>query len=152
MRLGYSTALHPEPLTTACARIAGHGYDGVELLVDDATLASPLEIRAVLDAHGRELAAGAVVMTPERKMINPEPAVRGAAAAHLVAAVEFVAALGGGVVTISPGTEGTPRATCGRAAGEVVVHQRVGCRPGSRRSLRCPHRDRARVPIRDIRR
>lgn len=138
MKLGYSNSLYPESLEAACARAAACGYDGLEMLVDSATLAASHQVRSLLDEHGLSLAAGAALMTSDREIIHPDPGVRAAAISYLEAAVEFVGTLGGSVLTIAPGADGrlSPWSTAEEERAWCIEGLRAVQKLGDRQNVR----------------
>ncbi|MEZ6016510.1 MAG: sugar phosphate isomerase/epimerase family protein [Planctomycetota bacterium] len=78
-------------------RLRAHGYDGAELPVVDATDAELAAMRRALDAEG--LAATAVgFAVADANPLDPDPAARRKAVAHLARLAEKSAALGAGVL------------------------------------------------------
>jgi len=83
-----------EPLAETAARLAGFGYDGLELK-GDLELYDPAEVRAILDDHGLEVLS----LTPEDvDLPHPDAEVRTEAVDYYLRLLDFAAAVGAPMV------------------------------------------------------
>ncbi len=79
-----------EPLAETAARLAGFGYDGVELK-GDLELYDPAEVKAILDDHGLAVLS----LTPEDvDLPHPDAEVRAKAVDYYLRLLDFAAEMG----------------------------------------------------------
>ena len=98
MTIAASTWLWVSPLTTGAAesllpRIAGMGFDAVELPVEDPALLDPARIRALAADHGLGLSVCGV-FGPGRDLTHADAAVRNATLDYLRTCLDFAAEVG----------------------------------------------------------
>jgi D-psicose/D-tagatose/L-ribulose 3-epimerase len=83
-----------EPLAETAARLAGFGYDGLELK-GDLELYDAAEVKAILDDHGLVVLS----LTPEDvDLPHPDAVVRAKAVDHYLRLLDFAAAVGAPMV------------------------------------------------------
>jgi D-psicose/D-tagatose/L-ribulose 3-epimerase len=83
-----------EPLAETVARLAGFGYDGLELK-GDLELYAPAEVKAILDDHGLALLS----LTPEdMDLPHPDAGVRAKAVDYYLRLLDFAAEVGAPMV------------------------------------------------------
>jgi sugar phosphate isomerase/epimerase len=83
-----------EPLAETAARLAGFGYDGLELK-GDLELYAPAEVKAILDDHG----LAALSLTPEDvDLPHPDAEVRAEAVDYYLRLLDFAAEVGAPMV------------------------------------------------------
>ena len=83
-----------EPLAETAARLAGFGYDGVELK-GDLKLYDPAEVKAILDDHGLEVLS----LTPEDvDLPHPDAEVRAEAVDYYLRLLDFATEVGAPMV------------------------------------------------------
>jgi D-psicose/D-tagatose/L-ribulose 3-epimerase len=83
-----------EPLTETAARLAGFGYDGLELK-GNLELYDPTEVKAILDDHGLAVLS----LTPEDvDLPHPDPDVRSKAVDYYLRLLDFASAVGAPIV------------------------------------------------------
>jgi sugar phosphate isomerase/epimerase len=83
------------------AKIAGWGYDGVELAIRDPGLVHGDELRSVVSAHGLEVPAigtGQAWGEEGLSFTDPDPAIRAAAIARAQAHIPFAARTGAAII------------------------------------------------------
>lgn len=115
-RYTYNTLVYgAEPIEIGIARLAGFGYDGVEL-VGEPTENDTAAIKEQLDRHGVAASSIISIFTPERDIVSSNPAVRANAIEYVKGNVDYAAALGAEVVTFTP-------TACMKIAAEVELEQ-----------------------------
>jgi D-psicose/D-tagatose/L-ribulose 3-epimerase len=95
------TWMRPEPLDTTLARLARHGYDGVELAVEPAQTTAE-EVAPLLERHGVPCAGGLAMLMGGRDLFNQDPYVRQGTVRYVHDAIRFVAQLGGTYLSVPP--------------------------------------------------
>lgn len=102
LRYAYNTLVYgDEPIARGIERIARFGYDGVELVGEPSTM-DVTAVRRELERH--QIAASSIVSiyTPERDLVSSDPGIRAAAVDYVRGNVDFAAAVGAGIVTLTP--------------------------------------------------
>lgn len=83
-----------EPLAETAVRLAGFGYDGLELK-GDLKLYDPFEVKAILDDHGLAVLS----LTPEDvDLPHPDPKVRSEAVDYYLRLLDFAIEVGASIV------------------------------------------------------
>lgn len=101
-RYTYNTLVYGhEPVTEGIARLARHGYDGVEL-IGEPTQSDVNVIKSALDENGVVASSIISIFTPERDIVSVDPAIRKSAIDYLRGNIDYAAALGAEVVTFTP--------------------------------------------------
>ncbi|TBL33269.1 sugar phosphate isomerase/epimerase [Verrucosispora sp. SN26_14.1] len=109
-------------------RIAGFGFDAVELPIEQPGDWDPLRTRDLLAAHGLSAAGVCAVTPPGRDLVDAAPAVVAATVAYLKGCVDSAAAVG------APSVGGPVYASVGRTW-RMTAAERVACYADFRRAL-----------------
>ncbi|MEU5551390.1 sugar phosphate isomerase/epimerase family protein [Micromonospora sp. NPDC047793] len=109
-------------------RIAGFGFDAVELPIEQPGDWDPLRTRDLLAAHGLSAAGVCAVTPPGRDLVDATPAVVAATVAYLKGCVDSAAAVG------APSVGGPVYASVGRTW-RMTAAERVACYADFRRAL-----------------
>jgi D-psicose/D-tagatose/L-ribulose 3-epimerase len=108
VRFGVAAWIYGEaPLGETLGRIAGAGYDGVELPGEPERW-SPAEVRRLLAERGLAplaLTASCLVPQTRRDLAHPDPSIRAEAVRYLVRCVRFAADIGAPLVQMIPSGE-----------------------------------------------
>jgi D-psicose/D-tagatose/L-ribulose 3-epimerase len=108
-RLGVCAWIYGDaPLDETLARIAGAGYDGVEI-PGEPGLFDPAEVRRLLARHGLAplgLTASCQVPQTRRDLAHPDPAIRADAVGYVVDCLRFAAEIGAPLTQMLPSGEG----------------------------------------------
>jgi sugar phosphate isomerase/epimerase len=115
-RYTYNTLVYGhEPIAAGIARLAGFGYDGVELVGEPAQN-DVAAIGRELKRHGVVASSIISIFTPERDIVSSDEAIRANAIDYVKGNVDYAAALGAEVVTFTP-------TACMKIAPEVELAQ-----------------------------
>lgn len=118
MRYAYNTLVYgDEPLAKGIARLARCGYDGVEIVGEPDTMDAGM-IRASLDESGIRASGICAIYTPERDLVSSNAEIRRAAVAYVKQCVDFLVALGGEVISVTP-------TACMKIRPEVDIEQEL---------------------------
>ncbi|WP_432050577.1 sugar phosphate isomerase/epimerase family protein [Verrucosispora sp. NA02020] len=109
-------------------RIAGFGFDTVELPIEQPGDWDPVRTRDLLAAHGLSAAGVCAVTPPGRDLVDAAPAVVAATVAYLKGCVDSAAAVG------APSVGGPVYASVGRTW-RMTAAERVACYADFRRAL-----------------
>ncbi|QKW13914.1 sugar phosphate isomerase/epimerase [Verrucosispora sp. NA02020] len=109
-------------------RIAGFGFDAVELPIEQPGDWDPVRTRDLLAAHGLSAAGVCAVTPPGRDLVDAAPAVVAATVAYLKGCVDSAAAVG------APSVGGPVYASVGRTW-RMTAAERVACYADFRRAL-----------------
>ncbi|MFF0717734.1 sugar phosphate isomerase/epimerase family protein [Micromonospora sp. NPDC003816] len=109
-------------------RIAGFGFDTVELPIEQPGDWDPVRTRDLLAAHGLSAAGVCAVTPPGRDLVDATPAVVAATVAYLKGCVDSAAAVG------APSVGGPVYASVGRTW-RMTAAERVACYADFRRAL-----------------
>ncbi|MFI7079023.1 sugar phosphate isomerase/epimerase family protein [Micromonospora sp. NPDC049903] len=109
-------------------RIAGFGFDAVELPIEQPGDWDPVRTRDLLAAHGLSAAGVCAVTPPGRDLVDAAPAVVAATVAYLKGCVDSAAAVG------APSVGGPVYASVGRTW-RMTAAERTACYADFRRAL-----------------
>ncbi|KXK60421.1 sugar phosphate isomerase [Micromonospora rosaria] len=109
-------------------RIAGFGFDAVELPIEQPGDWDPVRTRDLLAAHGLSVAGVCAVTPPGRDLVDAAPAVVRATVAYLKGCVDSAAAVG------APSVGGPVYASVGRTW-RMTAAERATCYADFRRAL-----------------
>ncbi|WP_431726975.1 sugar phosphate isomerase/epimerase family protein [Verrucosispora sp. TAA-831] len=115
-------------LTELVPRIAGFGFDTVELPIEQPGAWDPVRTRDLLAAHGLSAAGVCAVTPPGRDLVDAAPAVVAATVAYLKGCVDSAAAVG------APSVGGPVYASVGRTW-RMSAAERAACYADFRRAL-----------------
>ncbi|MFI7025471.1 sugar phosphate isomerase/epimerase family protein [Micromonospora sp. NPDC049900] len=115
-------------LTALVPRIAGFGFDTVELPIEQPGDWDPVRTRDLLAAHGLSAAGVCAVTPPGRDLVDAAPAVVAATVAYLKGCVDSAAAVG------APSVGGPVYASVGRTW-RMSAAERAACYADFRRAL-----------------
>jgi sugar phosphate isomerase/epimerase len=102
MRFAYNTLVYgDEPIEQGIARLARFGYDGVELVGAPDRLDAG-HIVETLDKHEIRASSICGLYGPETDLVSSDPAIRRAALAYVRSCVDFAAAVGAEVISVTP--------------------------------------------------
>ncbi|MFD8770978.1 TIM barrel protein [Microbacterium oxydans] len=115
-RYTYNTLVYgEEPITEGIARVAGAGYDGVELVGEPAET-NIGEVKSALADNGVVASSIVSIYTPERDIVSSTEAVRTAARDYVKGNIDFAQELGADIVTFTP-------TACMKIVAEVDLEQ-----------------------------
>ena len=98
----YNTLVYgAEPIELGIARVAGAGYDGVELVGEPADT-DATAIAAALNANGVRASSIVSIYTPGRDIVSSTASVRSAAIDYVKGNIDYGQLLGADVVTFTP--------------------------------------------------
>lgn len=101
-RYTYNTLVYgEEPIAEGIARVAGAGYDGVEL-VGEPEQTNVAEVTRALADNGVVASSIVSIYTPERDIVSSTAAVRQAARDYVRGNIDFAERLGADIVTFTP--------------------------------------------------
>jgi sugar phosphate isomerase/epimerase len=104
-----------EPIELGIARLAKFGYDYAEI-VGEPTQISAAEYSQALSKHNMPVSSIVSIYTPERDLVSSNPAIRANTVAYIKGNVDFAAALGAKIVTLTP-------TACMKIKPEVEIEQ-----------------------------
>jgi D-psicose/D-tagatose/L-ribulose 3-epimerase len=125
----WASPVDDEALAELIPRIAGFGFDAVELPIEQPGDWDPVRTRDLLASHGLAPAGVCAVTPPGRDLVNAPPAVVESTAAYLKTCVDSAAAVG------APCVGGPVYAAVGRTW-RMSPADRVACYADFRRALR----------------
>lgn len=102
LRYAYNTLVYgDEPVADSYRRIAGFGYDAVEL-IGEPDHYDVDEVCRLRHEHGIPVSSIVSIYTPERDLVSSDAQVRAAALDYVRGNVDFAAAVGADIVTLTP--------------------------------------------------